>query len=113
MKTTINNIEKTNTEKIHRVDVEIYGMDYTLKSTEANEEYLIMLANYVDAKMRELSKQLNKKISINQLAVLTALNIADELFMERNKNVDEELVITKTRHLIQLLEEGIMGDPVI
>ncbi len=107
MKTT------NNTGKIHKVDVEIFGMDYTLKSDEANEEYLIMLANYVDAKMKDLSQQFNKKISINQLAVLTALNIADELFMERNKNIDEELVLNKTKHLIQLLEEGILGDPVI
>jgi cell division protein ZapA (FtsZ GTPase activity inhibitor) len=111
MKTIINKTYKP--EKIEKVQVEIFGQEYTLKSKEASVEYIIMLANYVDAKMKDLSQQLNQKIPFSQLAVLTALNIADELFQERNKTTEEELIITKTRQLIQLLDEGILGDPII
>ncbi|GIX43385.1 MAG: cell division protein ZapA [Leptospiraceae bacterium] len=109
MKTTINQ----KTKELQRVEVEIFGQEYTLKSTDASVEYIIMLANYVDAKMKDLSQQLNHKIPVSQLAILAALNIADELFQERNKTIDEELIVNKTRQLIQLLDEGILGDPII
>jgi cell division protein ZapA (FtsZ GTPase activity inhibitor) len=108
MKTTIRQ-----NKEIQKVQVEIFGQDFTLKSKDASVEYIIMLANYVDAKMKDLSQQLNHKIPLSQLAVLAALNIADELFQERNKTMDEELIINKTKQLIQLLDEGIMGDPIL
>jgi cell division protein ZapA len=61
-----------------KVAVEIMGHQYTMVGEEP-EEYLHSIAVHVDKKMKEL----NKKSSIMNnamLAVLTALNIADDYF---------------------------------
>ncbi|MCG0274542.1 MAG: cell division protein ZapA [Thermosediminibacteraceae bacterium] len=63
---------------VTRVKVEICGEDYYIKGS-ASEEYIRQLANYVDQKMKLLSK-VNPRLSRVNLAVLTALNIADEYF---------------------------------
>ncbi|MCS7204977.1 MAG: cell division protein ZapA [Leptospiraceae bacterium] len=100
-------------KKNHKVRVEIFGQEYQLKSDNTSEEYMMMVANYVDSKMKELSSQFSHRLSHTQLAILAAINITDELFQERNKAISEEIVLNKTKYLIQLLEEGILGDPVI
>lgn len=62
----------------NRVTIEIMGQQYTVLGRET-EEYLHSIALYVDKKIKELN---NKGYAMNNvmLAVLTALNIADELF---------------------------------
>ncbi|TEB14279.1 Cell division protein ZapA [Pelotomaculum sp. FP] len=60
-----------------RVEVEIFGEYYTLKGDSSPEE-LLMLANYVNRKMKALSGR-NPRLSRIQTAVLAALNIAEEL----------------------------------
>lgn len=62
----------------NKVTVKIMDRDYTLIS-EDSREYMQRVANYVDDKMRETSNG-NKKLSTSMVAVLTALNIADELY---------------------------------
>jgi len=66
--------------------IQIYGKTYNLKSSSglvATEE----VANYVDSKMRELA--VNSKSQTFDLAVLAALNIAQEL-MELQKQTDAQ-----------------------
>ena len=61
--------------------VNIFGTDYALKA-EDNQEYLIEIAKYVDQKMREIDR--SQAISSNlKIAILAALNIADELHQTR------------------------------
>lgn len=60
-----------------RVEVEIFGEYYTLKGDSSPEE-LIMLAHYVNRKMKALAGR-NPRLSRTQTAVLAALNIAEEL----------------------------------
>ncbi|NLB51632.1 MAG: cell division protein ZapA [Syntrophomonadaceae bacterium] len=62
---------------INKVMVEIFGEEYTVKGTE-NPEYIQMLASYVDRRMKMI-QQRNPNLSNTKLAVLTALNLADEL----------------------------------
>lgn len=52
--------------------------DYTLVSDDSRE-HMQRVANYVDDKMRETYSS-NKKLSTSMIGVLTALNVADELF---------------------------------
>lgn len=66
---------------VTRVRVEICGENYYIKGS-ASEEYIKELAKYVDQKMKLLLK-LNPRLSRINLAVLTALNIADEYFKLR------------------------------
>lgn len=63
--------------------LEIYGQFYNL-NVEENEEYLKELAAYVDAKMYAVADAAHTVDSL-KVAVLTALNIADELFMARSR----------------------------
>ncbi len=65
-------------EKRNKVTVEIMGQQYTMLGQES-EEYIRSIALYVEKKMKELSKKSNI-MNNTMLAVLTALNITDELF---------------------------------
>lgn len=101
------------TEEINKVNVEIFGQEFTFKSKEADKEYILRLSSFVEQKMKEIVLETGKKFSYHQLAILAAMNIADELFQERTKHPDNELILIKTKQLIQLLDEGILGDPII
>jgi cell division protein ZapA len=68
-------------EKKQTVKVNIFGEDYIIKG-EANSEYINQVAQYLDRKMRLVSESLTNR-SHDKVAVLAALNIADELFRER------------------------------
>lgn len=63
--------------KISRVTVEILNEEYVVKGDE-NPEYIQMLATYVDRRMKMI-QQRNPNLSNTKTAVLTSLNLADEL----------------------------------
>ncbi len=65
--------------------IQIYGKTYSLKSS-SDQVSMEEVAAYVDAKMRKLAEVRSKTSSAN-LAVLAALNIAQEL-MELQKQTD-------------------------
>ena len=62
----------------HVVSVEIRGQRYPIRS-ELDARYVNVLATYVDEKIRAASETTPSGDSV-RLAVLAALNIADELF---------------------------------
>jgi cell division protein ZapA len=64
------------------VRVEIYDQTYHLRGSDPN--YIEQLAEYVDAKMRLISQQASTVDSL-RLAVLAALNIADELHVLKRR----------------------------
>ncbi|MGH9756573.1 MAG: cell division protein ZapA [Candidatus Acidiferrales bacterium] len=61
--------------------IEIYDQSYNV-AAEQNEEYLQKLAAYVDSKMRTVAESTHLVDSV-KVAVLAALNIADEMFTAR------------------------------
>ena len=61
--------------------VNIYGTEYPIRGI-ADEEYIMKVAEYVDAKMREIDQKVAVKSAL-KVAILAALNITDELFRER------------------------------
>jgi cell division protein ZapA len=61
--------------------VEIYDQVYHLRAEE-DEAYMAELARFVDAKMRAAAEATHTVDSL-RVAVLAALNIADELFTSR------------------------------
>ena len=63
------------------VQVQILGQQLPLR-TEADPKYALELAEFVDGKMREVTKML-PVASVSKVAILASLNIADELFKER------------------------------
>lgn len=60
-----------------KVKVEIFGESYGIKGQESPGK-IKMIAEYVDKKMRHISDR-SPRLSGMQIAVLAALNIADEL----------------------------------
>ena len=68
-------------EKI-RTTVRIAGREYTIASTDS-EEYVNRVAAWVDRRMNELSMATN--LPAAQLAVLTAVNAADDMMKSRDE----------------------------
>jgi cell division protein ZapA len=64
------------------ISVEIHGQHYPIRST-LDREYVARLASYVDEKMRAAADSTPAGDTL-RLAVLTALNVADELFRCRD-----------------------------
>jgi len=64
------------------VRVEIYDQTYQLRGSDP--EYIGKLAEYVDTKMRVISQQASTVDSL-RVAVLAALNIADEYLILKSK----------------------------
>lgn len=64
------------------VRVEIFDQGYNLRGTDP--DYILKLAEYVDTKMRAVSQQTHT-VDTARLAVLAALNIADEYHLLRKK----------------------------
>lgn len=64
-------------KKPNRVTVSIYGEEYIVRGAE-DPSYIQMLAAYVDRKMNMVSQR-NTGLSNSKIAVLVALNLADEL----------------------------------
>lgn len=64
------------------VRVEIYDQTYQLRGSDA--EYIGKLADYVDTKMRIISQSATTVDSL-RVAVLAALNIADEYLLLKQK----------------------------
>lgn len=64
-----------------QIRVNIFGSEYTLRADSENN-YVEEIAQYVDEKMREIDRTQTLK-STTRVAILAALNVADELFQER------------------------------
>lgn len=63
------------------IEVEIYGQKYRIRvKGEEDEKYINHLTSYVDQKMREVAVK-SKSADMLKIAVLAALNIADEYFL--------------------------------
>jgi cell division protein ZapA len=85
------------------VRVEIFDQGYNLRGTDP--DYILKLAEYVDAKMRAVSEQTHT-VDSSRLAVLAALNIADEFhLLKRKLDGGTPEGSKRTRQLIQALDE--------
>ena len=67
------------------VRVSIFGHEYTVKAP-ANPQYIKEVAEYVSKRMKEVEKGLASDQSTSRIAILTAMNIADELFSKKKSS---------------------------
>jgi len=85
------------------VRVEIFDQAYNLRGSDP--EYILTLAEYVDAKVRAVAEQTNT-IDTVRLAVLAALNIADEYhLLKRNSNSGSISYVQRAHRLANALDE--------
>jgi len=67
--------------EVRTTTVHIHGHEYRVR-TEESPEFVRDVALFVDETMRQIAGRMNTGTSV-QVAVLAALNIAEELFRER------------------------------
>ena len=79
------------------VRVEIFDQVYNLRGSDA--DYILKLAEYVDGKMRAVSQQTATVDSV-RLAVLAALNIADEYHLLKKRQDNGATDYLKRAHLL-------------
>ncbi len=83
--------------------VRIYNQTYQIRSGD-DPDYVERLAEYVNERMTEVS-ELTPTVDSFKVAVLSALNIADEYFSTKEKlNNFEEKVREKSEKMSKLLE---------
>jgi cell division protein ZapA len=84
------------------VTVTIFGKEYTLKGG-ADAEYVQEVAAFVDQRMSEVARNA-AVVSMDRVAILAAVNIADELFREQQKRMETAATLEdRSLHLTRLL----------
>ena len=90
------------------VAVEIAGQRYPIRST-LEPEYVARLAMYIDEKMRAAADSAPTGDTM-RVAVLAALNVADELFRCRDANrLRNGELAERTQALERLLDRALMA----
>ena len=85
------------------VSVQIAGVRYSLK-TDEDERWVKSIAAYIDTKMREVQKG-TRTVDTQAVAVLTALQVAEELFAERRDTRElRKSIREKSQSLLDYLE---------
>jgi cell division protein ZapA len=84
------------------IRVSIFGKDYNVKGSSDND-HIKALAAHVDTVMRDVADRTGA-LSSGRVAILAALNIADEMYRERQHF--EELIDDLTQKLGEVLGTG-------
>lgn len=87
-------------------EVEIFGQTYNVRG-EGDPDYLLELARFVDSRMRDVAAQV-ATIDPMKIAILAALNIADEFSRYRKQREDAAGIwIEKTEEISDRLNKVI------
>lgn len=93
-----------------RVNVELMGKTFTIKG-DADPDYMAQVAGYVNGKIVEMRKLTSTDQT--KMLLLTALNLADELFQARRgiqvSPADAAQIERRTQALLNMLESGLVG----
>ena len=91
----------------NQIKITIFGQEYSVKAP-ADPTYIKKIAEYVDTKMREVQSGFSSTQSSNRIAILSAMNITDELFNAKKQgDSDSNEVEEKITSLIELIDESI------
>lgn len=91
------------------VTVEIGGQRYPIRST-LEQSYVTELAAYVDGKLRSASDAAPAADGMG-LAILVALNLADELFRARNRQSEASGDLTERALRLERLLDDVLTEP--
>jgi cell division protein ZapA len=91
------------------VEIKVFGQTYTVKS-DAKEDHIQEVARYVNEKMDEVLRK-TRSISTLNVAILTALNLADDLLKEKEKREDllREIEM-KSKDLAEKIDSRLSGE---
>ncbi|MEE9390063.1 MAG: cell division protein ZapA [Candidatus Aminicenantaceae bacterium] len=92
------------------IEIEIYGQKHRIKvKGEEDEKYISRLTSYVDQKMQEIAMK-SKSVDASKIAILAALNIADEYFLCRRRLDQLNEGIRHMENEIESLEVNLLKD---
>jgi cell division protein ZapA len=91
------------------VNVEIHGQRYAVRS-ELEPQYVGELASYVDDKMRQAARELASADPL-RVAVVAALNIADDLYNARAESSGTEGRLLARTADIERLVDAVLTEP--
>ena len=92
------------------IEIEIYGQKYKIRvKGEEDEKYIGHLTSHVDQKMHEVAVK-SKSTDVFKIAVLAALNIADEYFLCQKKLDQLNEIIGHMEEELESLEGYIHQD---
>lgn len=95
-------------EDKNKVTVKIYGQEYTIAGDKPRD-HIMKVADYVNTKMHEIAKALPGG-SVSSLAVLSAVNVADDYFTAVEKLISlkqqNEQLEKDSKHYVQLWDEA-------
>jgi cell division protein ZapA len=101
-------VQLTNDSEKKVYEVDIAGMAFKLLS-EQREDLVHEMVDYVDLKIRE-AMQFSKNASLPGAAVLAALNIAEELFLLKQKaRTQLDQLANRTESILLQIEESSSG----
>jgi cell division protein ZapA len=90
------------------VEIKVFGQAYTVK-TDAEENHIQEVARYVNEKMDEILKK-TRSVSTMNVAILTALNIADDLLKEKERRIALlQEIETKSKELAEKIDINLGG----
>ena len=91
----------------NQIKITIFGQEYSVKAP-ADPTYIKKIAEYVDTKMREVQSGFSSTRSSNRIAILSAMNITDELFNAKKRgDSDNNEIEEKITSLIELIDESV------
>ena len=91
----------------NQIKITIFGQEYSVKAP-ADPTYIKKIAEYVDTKMREVQSGFSSTQSSNRIAILSAMNITDELFNAKKRgDSDGNEIEEKITSLIELIDESV------
>ena len=91
------------------VDIKVFGQTYTVK-TDTEEDHIQEVARYVNEKMDEVLKK-TRSVSTMNVAILTALNIADDLLKEKERRIALlQEIETKSKDLAEKIDVNLSGE---
>jgi cell division protein ZapA len=92
------------------IEIEIYGRLYKIRvKGDEDEKTISQLTSFVDQKMQEIAVK-SKSNDPLKIAVLAALNIADEYFLSQKKLDEMDDVIGRVEAAMETLEKRLTSD---
>ncbi|MGB8956513.1 MAG: cell division protein ZapA [Tumebacillaceae bacterium] len=89
-------------DAVNKIKAVIYGQDYQIKG-KASVEHLRMVAMLVDHKMNEIG-EVNPRLDLNRVAVLAAVNVADEYLKLRQEYEELLRILEQTPRPVEDVE---------
>lgn len=94
-------------KETHSVNVQLIGYEYRFACQPAERDELLEAAHYLNERMRAIREH-GKHLSLEAIAVMTALNLSHELLRQQRQTADVDAIISRqVRDLLQKVDAAL------